>query len=464
MNMKEQTPTPQPQPTITDTRFGIQDVYRALASLAALTILVLKSNNTLDMSVIAVCIAIASYALISQVILKFSKPEYREKAYHASGVLDFLLMGLFLAYIDFSLLPASLLALMSLHCSLGSGGLLRGLEAVVALVTGAGTLALQKNLSLDSELSVNYGLVAAIAFGLYLFISSLYSYGSSQFLRQQIQSLSQQMLQLKLRTYKLSKYLSPALRKEILSGKEVKLETQRKKLTIFFSDIKGFSELAEEMEAEALTALLNNYLTEMSDIALKFGATIDKFIGDAMMVFFGDPNSRGAKTDCVACVSMAIAMKKHMKALQLRWANQGIQKPLEIRMGINTGYCTVGNFGTENRLDYTLLGTEVNLASRMESAAQPGEILISHECYSLVKDVIVCEDKGEINVKGYQHPIKVYSALDMRKNLGKDQTYFEHATDGFSVYMDLDKINNYDKDRILKSLKQAAVRLEKQKI
>ena len=141
-----------------------------------------------------------------------------------------------------------------------------------------------------------------------------------------------------MRSYKLSKYLSPALRKEILSGKEVKLETQRKKLTIFFSDIRGFSELVEEMEAETLTALLNNYLTDMSDIALKFGGTIDKFMGDGMMVFFGDPSSRGAKDDCLACVSMAIAMKKHMKELQLRWASQGIQKPMEIRMGINTGF------------------------------------------------------------------------------------------------------------------------------
>ena len=198
----------------------------------------------------------------------------------------------------------------------------------------------------------------------------------------------------------------------------------------------------------------------MSEIALRYGGTIDKFIGDAIMVFFGDPDSRGTKADCVAAVSMAITMKRRMRELQLRWQNQGIQKPLEIRMGINTGFCTVGNFGTENRLDYTLLGTEVNRASRLEAAAEPGEILVSHETYSLVKDVVMCRDKGEINIKGYQKPVRVYAAADMRKNLGNNQTYFEHMTEGFSIYLDLDKIRHYDKEKILVSLKNASSQLK----
>ena len=275
-----------------------------------------------------------------------------------------------------------------------------------------------------------------------------------------VKQFEKQQIQLKLRNYRLSKYLSPTLLEAIQSGKDVKLETHRRKLTIFFSDIKGFSELAEEMEGEPLTNLLNTYLTEMSQIALKHGATIDKFIGDAVMVFFGDPNTKGEKADCLAAVSMAIAMKKHMKELQQRWATQGILKPLEIRMGINTGYCAVGNFGTEDRLDYTLLGTEVNLASRLESAAQPGEILISHSTYALIKDVVLCEDRGEIKVKGFQHPVKAYSAIDLRKNLGDSHRYFEHIADGFYFYMDTDRIRNYDQDKILHSLLEAAQHLQ----
>ena len=125
---------------------------------------------------------------------------------------------------------------------------------------------------------------------------------------------------LTLRTFRLSKYLSPALRKAILSGKDVRAETQEKTLTIFFSDMEGFTKLAEELDAEQLTELLNTYLTEMSEIAFRFGGTIDKVIGDSIMVFFGDPESRGIQSDAVTCVSMAIAMKRAMKGLQVAGA------------------------------------------------------------------------------------------------------------------------------------------------
>ena len=169
----------------------------------------------------------------------------------------------------------------------------------------------------------------------------------------------------------LTKYLSPQVWHSIFAGrKSATIESQRKKLTVFFSDIKGFTQLSEELEPEALTDILNQYLTEMSKIALKHGGTIDKFVGDSIMIFFGDPKTRGPKKDALAAVSMAIAMRRHMKVLRQQWQTQGIESPLQIRMGINTGYCTVGNFGAENRMDYTLIGKEVNLASRLESLAE----------------------------------------------------------------------------------------------
>ena len=334
----------------------------------------------------------------------------------------------------------------------------------LALGLGLILLILIQHPQLNFSADLKESIAPLIALGIYSCICAVSSFNQINSLLTKQKDTEKQLVHMKLRNYHLSKYLSPTLRKAILSGKDVKLETQRKKLTIFFSDIKGFSELSEEMEADALTSLLNNYLTEMSEIAIKHGGTIDKFIGDSIMVFFGDPASHGAKEDCVAAVSMAIDMKKHMKELQQQWVNQGIQKPLEIRMGINTGFCTVGNFGTENRLDYTLLATEVNLASRLESAAEPGEILISHETYALVKDLIMCHDKGEIQVKGYQQPVRVHSAVELRKNLGKDQTYFEHLTNGFSIYMDLDRVRNYDKDKIMESLIDAANRLKSKDI
>ena len=237
----------------------------------------------------------------------------------------------------------------------------------------------------------------------------------------------------------------------IFSGKKsVRLETQRKKLTVF-SDIRGFTELSEELEAEALTDLLNNYLNEMSKIALKYGGTIDKFVGDCVMVFFGDPSTQGAKKDAVAAVSMGIAMRKHMKVLRQQWRAQGITKPLEIRMGINTGYCTVGNFGADTRMDYTIIGREVNLASRLESASEAGEILISHETYSLIKDVIMCRDKGQIAVKGFSRPVQIYQVVDSRRDLGAAPSYVEHELPGFSMYLDTNNIQNYDKERVIQA-------------
>ncbi|MGI9520376.1 MAG: PAS-domain containing protein, partial [Hyphomicrobiaceae bacterium] len=173
----------------------------------------------------------------------------------------------------------------------------------------------------------------------------------------------------------LAKYLSPQVYDSIFTGKQkVALNSRRKKLTVFFSDIVGFTETADRLESEDLTQLLNHYLSEMSQIALEHGATIDKYVGDAIVIFFGDPESKGVKQDALACVKMAIAMRNRMTELQDAWREAGVEKPLVCRTGINTGFCTVGNFGSEDRMDYTIIGGGVNLAARLESAAEPGEI------------------------------------------------------------------------------------------
>ena len=243
---------------------------------------------------------------------------------------------------------------------------------------------------------------------------------SHSMLAEQHDSVLRQNEWLTLRTFRLSKYLSPPLRKAILTGKDVKAETQEKALTIFFSDMEGFTQLAEQLDPEQLTSLLNSYLTVMSEIAFRFGGTVDKVIGDSIMVFFGDPESRGVRSDAVRCVSMAIAMRKAMQELQLRWQAESIKHPKGLRMGINSGVCKVGNFGTENRLDYTLLGRAVNLASRLESAAQSNQILLSEDSYGLVKDAIHCEDQGQIAIKGFSEPVKVYSVVDLHKHLASE--------------------------------------------
>ena len=105
----------------------------------------------------------------------------------------------------------------------------------------------------------------------------------------------------------------------------------------------------------------------MSKIALEHGATIDKYVGDAIVIFFGDPETRGVEADALACVKMAIAMRERMRELEKIWRTSGIENPLKCRIGINTGYCTVGNFGSEDRMDYTIIGGSVNLILPFQS-------------------------------------------------------------------------------------------------
>ena len=245
---------------------------------------------------------------------------------------------------------------------------------------------------------------------------------------------------------KLAKYLSRQVYTNIFEGKkDVKIESYRKKLTIFFSDIEGFTELTERVESEVITSALNKYLNEMSKIALEYGGTIDKYIGDAIMIFFGDPDSLGEKEDAIACVKMAIDMNKRLQDMRREWDVLGLSTPLRIRMGVNTGFCTVGNFGSEERLDYTIVGGAVNLANRLESAADTDEILISEDTFSLVKDVIKCKSRGQIDVKGFAYPINTYMVIDEIDKLKDEDEEISAQLNGFNLSINYDKLNYSDK-------------------
>jgi PAS domain S-box-containing protein len=239
----------------------------------------------------------------------------------------------------------------------------------------------------------------------------------------------------------LAKYLSPQVYQSIFSGKqEVKLVSQRKRLTVFFSDLVGFTSTAERLESEDLTRLLNQYLTEMSQIALEHGATIDKYIGDAIVIFFGDPETLGVKEDAIACVTMAIAMRKRMKELERVWIESGMEIPLQCRMGINTGVCTVGNFGSEDRMDYTIIGGGVNLAARL-----------AH-----VKDQIECQEEGQIEVKGMSHPVTTHRVIDLFENLGEGKQPIRSKTTHMRLEVDVNLMTPKDKREAAAMLKEAA--------
>jgi PAS domain S-box-containing protein len=256
---------------------------------------------------------------------------------------------------------------------------------------------------------------------------------------------------------KLSKYLSPQVYSSIFSGsREVQIASTRKKLTVFFSDIADFTATTDDLESEELTALLNHYLTEMSKIALAHGATVDKYVGDAILAFFGDPESRGVQEDAIACVNMAIAMQRRMRELQAEWRDRGLQKPFQLRIGINTGYCTVGNFGSEDRMDYTIIGGEVNLASRLQSYAELGGILLSHESYSLVKDYVLAEERKPIQPKGVAKPVRNYAVIAHIDDLVEQGRAIHEEQEGLRLLVDLQKL---DKSKAVKALESVLSRL-----
>lgn len=220
---------------------------------------------------------------------------------------------------------------------------------------------------------------------------------------------------------KLSKYLAPQVYQSIFSSEQdVSLDTKRRKLTVFFSDIKDFTQITDDLQAEDLASLLNEYFAEMSHIALEHGATIDKFIGDAMLMFFGDPETKGVEEDARACVRMAIAMQRRMADLEAVWASRGYEHPFQMRIGINTGYCNVGNFGSEARMDYTIIGGEVNLAARLEAQADPGGILLSYETYALVRDIVDAEEQPSIEAKGIRREIRPFALRNFLEAVGQE--------------------------------------------
>lgn len=274
-------------------------------------------------------------------------------------------------------------------------------------------------------------------------------------LKQREQDLTEKSNALTALSAKLAKYLAPQVYDSIFTGQQdVKIVSKRKKLTVCFSDLVGFTEITDKMESEDLTHLLNHYLTEMSKIALQYGATIDKYVGDAIVMFFGDPATLGVKEDALACVQMAIAMQRRVGELAHEWSNSGIATPLRSRIGIHTGYCTVGNFGSDDRMDYTMVGGTVNLASRLEHEAPPGGVLISFETYALVKDNVRCEERGHVQIKGIVEPVATYAVIGVNQDP-------EHAgTAHLRLELEVDRMSGDERKAAADALRRALGLLE----
>ena len=210
----------------------------------------------------------------------------------------------------------------------------------------------------------------------------------------------------------LSRYVPPQLVGKILAGDIAPVrEHSRQKLTMFFSDIKDFTQTTDALEPEDMGRLLNEYFSCMNDIIQHYGGTLANISGDALFVFFGAPDRTTDRDHALRAVKMAIDMQRKMGELQQKWFNEGIEHPLQIRCGVNTGMATVGSFGSRQRSEYSAMGMQVNLASRLETACKPGGILISHSTWALIKDQIDCLPHETIVVKGFSRPVRAYEVF-----------------------------------------------------
>lgn len=203
----------------------------------------------------------------------------------------------------------------------------------------------------------------------------------------------------------LRRILSPEVVDSILAGGlEVKLTTTRKNLTVCFTDIRGFTSLTERLEPEDIVDLLDAYFTEMTKIVFKHGGTLDKYLGDGMMVFFGDPISYDDHPE--KAVSAASEMRETLRDLNFRHLNR--YGDIQMGAGISTGYVTVGNIGSPSHHDYTVIGTNVNLAARLANMALPGQILVTDRTAQGLNTSLQPKDLGEVTVRGITRPVHVF--------------------------------------------------------
>ncbi len=208
------------------------------------------------------------------------------------------------------------------------------------------------------------------------------------------------------RMSRLKRYLSPQLAASIVEQVgDIDFGSRRKYLTTFFSDVRGFTMASERMEPDELIAQLNDYLGEMTEIVFRHGGTLDKYVGDALMVFFGDPIRQDDHAE--RAVRMAFEMRDRMQQMKDEWTVKHGES-FQVGIGISTGWVTVGDIGTSSRSDYTVLGNEVNLASRLSDHASAGQILVTEATLDAVRPMVEANPVDEISLKGVRRDFRAY--------------------------------------------------------
>ena len=206
------------------------------------------------------------------------------------------------------------------------------------------------------------------------------------------------------------RYVPPAVAEHIVGGDLAGIDVPvRRRLTVLFGDMVGFTTLADRVEGEVLTQVINEYISTMSQIVHDHGGTITEFAGDGLMVIFGAPEELDPEDQVLNAVRAARAMQAHFPVLNDAWSRSGAGDSLAMRIGINTGVLSVGSFGSGSRVTYTAIGMQANVAARIETHCEPGGILLSDSSWHLVKHRIDCDPRGEVICKGVHYPVKVHA-------------------------------------------------------
>ena len=215
------------------------------------------------------------------------------------------------------------------------------------------------------------------------------------------------------RVNRLRRYLAPGLVESVLASDQFEANTavRRRQLTIFFSDIRNFTQMADQLEPEDVKSILDDYLSDMTEVIFRHHGTINKFMGDGIMVFFGDPIPQVDHQ--LRAMECAVQMRDKALALQARLHSR-LPAPFWIGMGIHTGIATVGNLGTGQQLDYTAIGSSVNLAARLQGLSLNNEVIASSAVYEPFRDKLVLRNERKETIRGFAHPIQVAEIVAVR--------------------------------------------------
>ena len=224
--------------------------------------------------------------------------------------------------------------------------------------------------------------------------------------------IEEQMAEL-VRTGELKRFIPAQVAESLLAGRiQTEARHERRKVTLLFADMVGFTDLSDTLEPEELSEVLDEYLREMSAIVVAHGGTLDNYIGDGIMASFGAPQPLSEHEQALSAVRAAVAMRAGARSLAARIRDRGIPADLQIRIGINAGHCTVGVFGSDALRAYKVVGFAVNVASRLQSQAAPGSILCGYRTYALVRDRVRGEQREPLSVKGAARPVEAWEILD----------------------------------------------------